>query len=87
MVGTSVIDDQSDLLNVQTSGSNWGSNHDSSDAFSEVFDCEFSVYVVLAPMQDENFVLKFEEFFEEVVSFFLLVDENEDQAFWDPFTY
>lgn len=87
MVGTSVVDDQSDLLNVKTSGSDRGSDHDSSDAFSKVFDCEFSVYVVLASVEDEDFVLKFEEFFEKVVSFFLFVDKNEDQAFWDPFTY
>ena len=86
MVGTSVVNDQSYLLNVQASGSYWGSYHDPSDALSEVFNSELTVHMVLAAMKDEDLVLEFEKFFEEVVCFFLFIYKNEDQAFRDPFT-
>jgi len=42
--------------------------------------------MVLAAMKDEDLVLEFEKFFEEVVCFFLFIYKNEDQAFRDPFT-
>jgi hypothetical protein len=80
MIWANVIYNQLNMAYIKTSSTYTGSNHDVPDVVFEILYEPFPINLILTSMQNDCFVTYFIEFFEQLISFILFINEDKDAA-------
>lgn len=84
MVWTDIVDDKLNVLDVETPSANRRSDKNVPDFLFEILDRELSICLVHASVEHKALIANIKQFFKQVVSVKLFLNEDQDRPFFVP---